>query len=232
MKKFSKRYYRIFFNGLLKLILPICIIFISAGKINYWQGWVYGAINLLIFITLLLMATIKCEMAELLSERVKFSSRIDWWDKAFWTLYLPLSIALVIIAGLDVGRFEWSMKLQPTICTIAYIIYVISNFIILRAMWSNIYFSSEILIQNKKAHEVVHGGPYRFVRHPGYAGGILLFISQPVFLGSLIALIPASFLIILLIIRVFKEDSILQKKLIGYPEYVKKVKYRLVPGIL
>jgi len=77
---------------------------------------------------------------------------------------------------------------------------------------------------------VISSGPYQLVRHPGYVGGILLFLALPLVLGSLIGLIPAVLSIIILVIRTYLEDITLQKELPGYKEYAMKVKYRLVPG--
>lgn len=231
MKKGNKEYYRAFFAGFLKLVLLIIIVFMSAGKITYWQGWVFSGINLLIFLILLIMAIKKRDIADLLAESKKLKLNTKWWEKIFWTIYLPISIALVIIAALDAGRLGITKNLHPTVYIIGYLFYALSVFIVLKAMWVNKFFSNTVRIQTDRRHEVIQSGLYRFIRHPGYAGGILLFMSQPLVLGSLLALIPASFLIVLLTIRTFIEDTLLQKELIGYTEYVKKVKYQLIPGI-
>ena len=84
-------------------------------------------------------------------------------------------------------------------------------------------------IQHDRGHEVIQTGPYKYVRHPGYIGGILMAISTALVLGSLWALIPAGIVAILLIIRTYLEDITLQKELPGYAEYAKNVRYRLLP---
>ena len=96
-------------------------------------------------------------------------------------------------------------------------------------MWVNRFYSSVVRIQT--GQEVVQDGPYRFVRHPGYVGGILMAISSSLIFGSLWALIPAGIVVILLIIRTHLEDITLQKELQGYIDYTKKIRYRLLPGI-
>ena len=75
------------------------------------------------------------------------------------------------------------------------------------------------------------GGPYKYMRHPGYVGFIVINLATPLVLGSLWALIPGAIIAVLFIIRTALEDSTLQKELEGYKEYVEKVKYRLIPGI-
>jgi len=78
---------------------------------------------------------------------------------------------------------------------------------------------------------VISSGPYQFVRHPGYVGGILLFLALPLVLGSITGLIPAVLSMVILVIRTYLEDTTLQKELPGYQKYAMKVKYRLLPGV-
>ena len=112
-----------------------------------------------------------------------------------------------------------------------YVLLVLSDFVKSWCMWVNRFFSTTVRIQMDRGHEVIQNGPYRFVRHPGYLAGIFMMISMPLALGSLWGLIPAAVVAVLLIIRTHLEDIYLQKELPGYADYVKKVKYRLLPGI-
>jgi protein-S-isoprenylcysteine O-methyltransferase Ste14 len=102
---------------------------------------------------------------------------------------------------------------------------------ILWAMWTNRFFSSHVRIQTDRGHYVVTDGPYRFVRHPGYAGAIVWVPATALLLGSLYALIPAAITIVLIIIRTYLEDVTLQKELPGYADYARKTRFRLVPRI-
>jgi protein-S-isoprenylcysteine O-methyltransferase Ste14 len=88
-----------------------------------------------------------------------------------------------------------------------------------------------VRIQTERGHTVISGGPYRFVRHPGYAGVILSWIVSPVFFSSTWAAIPAFVAILLVVIRTSLEDRTLQAELPGYREYAQIVRYRLAPGI-
>jgi len=98
-------------------------------------------------------------------------------------------------------------------------------------MISNIYFSTAVRIQYDRGHTVASGGPYCYIRHPGYLGMIIYHLSTPIILGSLWALIPASLTVTLFIIRTLLEDNTLKNKLEGYKEYAERVEYRLMPGV-
>ena len=86
-------------------------------------------------------------------------------------------------------------------------------------------------IQKDRSHSVVSSGPYRYVRHPGYVGGMLSILGVPLLLGSFWALIPTIISISLLVVRTALEDRTLKEELEGYERYLTEVKYRLVPGV-
>ena len=98
-------------------------------------------------------------------------------------------------------------------------------------MRANRFFPSVVRIQVDRGQVVVDSGPYQFVRHPGYVGGTLMFISLPVVLGSLVGLIPGGASSTCLFISTYLEDATLQKELPGYANYATRVRYRLLPGI-
>ena len=95
----------------------------------------------------------------------------------------------------------------------------------------NRFFETSVRIQTDRGHKVITGGPYRFVRHPGYLALILGTLSGTFILGSVYSLIPGGLAIIAVIIRTFLEDRTLQDELDGYREYTSRVRWRLVPGI-
>ena len=88
-----------------------------------------------------------------------------------------------------------------------------------------------VRIQTDRGHKVVSSGPYRWLRHPGYAGGLLTYLATPFFLDSPWAFLPAPFITIVLVIRTKLEDRTLQNELEGYREYARQVRYRLLPGV-
>ena len=99
------------------------------------------------------------------------------------------------------------------------------------AMLANKFFTKFVKIQTDRKHTVITNGPYAYVRHPGYAGSTLAFISLPVALGSLLALLPAFAGLSLWIVRTYLEDRTLHKELDGYSQYASRVRWRLIPGI-
>jgi protein-S-isoprenylcysteine O-methyltransferase Ste14 len=227
-KKETAWYLKIAVKGFSSLLFIIAFIFLLAGRLTYWQGWVFSVVMvLLVLIQLIVFA----DKTDLVRERVNPGPGTKWWDKVFWALYAPLFFAIFIIACLDAGRFLWSPQLPLVVYVISYIAFIFSIYLYSWAMWVNTWFSSTVRIQTDRAQEVVQTGPYRYVRHPGYVGGILMAISTSLILGSLWGLIPAVFVVILLVIRTYLEDITLQKELPGYFDYVKKVRYRLVPGL-
>jgi protein-S-isoprenylcysteine O-methyltransferase Ste14 len=98
-------------------------------------------------------------------------------------------------------------------------------------MLTNHYFSTFVRIQADRGHQVVSGGPYAFVRHPGYVGIIATTLAVPLVLGSAWAFLPALVSALLLGVRTALEDRTLQKELPGYDEYAARVRFRLLPLI-
>lgn len=98
-------------------------------------------------------------------------------------------------------------------------------------MFENRFFSGIVRIQTERGHQVISTGPYRWMRHPGYAGVLLLYLATPIFLDSRWAFLPALFLTVVLLIRTNLEDKALQNELEGYWAYANRVRYRLLPGV-
>jgi protein-S-isoprenylcysteine O-methyltransferase Ste14 len=138
---------------------------------------------------------------------------------------------LYIVAGLDVGRYNWTGGVPFWAKWLAFVIVLIVYVLPYWAVLSNPFSSGVVRIQEERGHYVVEKGPYQFIRHPMYLGTVLYGISFPVFLESLWALIPGFIVIILFIIRTYLEDSFLHENLPGYREYAQRVRARLFPGI-
>jgi protein-S-isoprenylcysteine O-methyltransferase Ste14 len=99
------------------------------------------------------------------------------------------------------------------------------------AMASNAFFAEGVRIQRERGHTVTAGGPYRYVRHPGYVGAILSQAATPFLLGSAWALIPTAASAALYVARTYLEDKTLREELPGYKEYAQQIRYRLLPGV-
>jgi protein-S-isoprenylcysteine O-methyltransferase Ste14 len=206
----------------------IVILFISAGRIDYYQGWIYAALSLL---GLFMNIFVASDDTELLDERSKPPKDAKEWDKRILKLSALTTIIAYVIAGLDSGRYQWSPHLPWSICLLGIVLMFIGQLLFLIAKKANRFFSSVMRIQNDRGHAVCEAGPYRFVRHPGYLGMIISWIGFPLLLGSVWSIIPIILAIILLLIRTSLEDRTLVKELIGYSQYIQKTRYKLVPGI-
>ena len=104
-----------------------------------------------------------------------------------------------------------------------------SLYFLYKANATNTYLSTAVRIQSERGHKVIQTGVYSFVRHPMYLGAILMFIGAPILLGSLFGLVTSIFIVILLMFRIIGEEKMLLEDLEGYGEYMKKVRYRLIP---
>ncbi|MGD8538610.1 MAG: isoprenylcysteine carboxylmethyltransferase family protein [Candidatus Aminicenantes bacterium] len=215
-------------KGFLALVIMLALMFSIAGRINYWQGWVFGVVNFFIVLTLFLKFP---DISEIMKERTKPGSETKWWDKLFWAFFGPMNLAIIITATLDAGRFHWSHPIPLLIYPLGYVLYLLSSSLHFWAIKVNRFYTSTVSIQSEDGHEVIKSGPYRYIRHPGYLGIALMVVSIALVLGSLWAVVPSACVVVLLILRTVLEDSALQKELSGYPAYAKKVQYRLLPKI-
>lgn len=204
------------------------LMFIGAGRLDWVWAWVYIGVMLAILLangTLLLRTR-----AELVAERGN-AKVMQKWDKIVsFTLLALTYLALPLLAGLD-ARFGWTPKLDLTWRAAGIVVLIAGYEIAIRAMLANAYFSTAVRIQSERGHTVCRRGPYRFVRHPGYIGFMLMPVGTALILGSLWAFLLALASAIPIVIRTALEDRMLQAELPGYCEYARDVRYRLVPGI-
>jgi protein-S-isoprenylcysteine O-methyltransferase Ste14 len=216
------------FKQLAGSLVFFVILFLSAGRLDYWQGWVYVAVGLVMFT---LNYTVFRLDPELLKERSKPGEGTKKWEKLILGLSFLGSLAMYVVAGLDSGRFHWTpdMGYYPVIPGIALVI--AGQLMFLIAEKQNRFFSSVLRIQREREHTVCETGLYRFVRHPAYMGLVIQSVGFPLLMGSQWSIIPAGVLILLVLIRTCLEDRTLLKELNGYAEYAKKTKYRILPMI-
>jgi len=214
-------------RALLAPILMIGLLFLVAGRWDYWQAWVYSITNVVI---LILMGTLLTRNSELVEERLNPKEGMKGWDKFYFAFTTPLYIIALAVGGLD-ARFGWTTNMPLSIYWAGVIIYLIGQAIFLWARYTNNYFSSVVRIQTDRGHAVCKDGPYRFVRHPGYVGGFLFTITIGLMLGSWWASIPQVIAALMLVWRTAREDKTLQSELPGYAEYAVQTRYRLLPGV-
>ncbi len=211
------------------VVIPFLPLLIS-GRWDWWEAWVYAIIYILGFVLSRMLAARR--HPDLLAERARFTQHEDAkpWDK-----WLAPSVGLgggliPLVAGLD-ALFDWSptFSLPVKILVLAIILagYALGSY----ALIENRFFSGIVRIQTDRGHHVVSSGPYRWLRHPGYAGALLVYLATPFFLDSLWAFLPTVLLTIILVIRTALEDRTLQDELVGYRGYAELVRYRLLPGV-
>ena len=204
------------------------ILFVSAGRIDYWQGLVYVTIGLIMVI---LNFTFFRVDAELLAERSKPGEGAKKWDKAILGLSFLIALSMYITAGLDSGRYHWSPDFHWSMYLAGILLTIVGQLLFLIAQKQNRFFSSTVRIQTNREHTVCETGLYEFVRHPAYLGSILQSLGFPLLFGSLWSIIPVSLSIIVLIIRTSLEDKTLIDELKGYHEYIQKTRYKILPYV-
>ena len=205
------------------------VLMLSAGRWNWWAGWLYVFIFLMFDLATALEVIPKDPT--LLIERSKSHPDAKAWDKVI----MPLAAGLLplagwVIAGLNL-RWSWQPSLNRSWQLAGFLMTVLGHAIVVWAMSVNTFFSPQVRIQTERGHTVANTGPYKFIRHPGYVGAILFTVGVPILLGSWWALIPNIAAVILFVIRTALEDKTLIEELPGYIEFEKSVKFRLIPGI-
>lgn len=215
-------------RGVISPILLIVLIFLLAGRLDYWQGWVYiGLTALVLGVTVYALRN----QRELMEERLSPGHGMKTWDKWYFAFSGLMYFAFLIVACLDAGRFGWTGELSLWVYAISVALFIAGQAIFLWAKRANHFFSSVVRIQTERGHAVCEVGPYLYVRHPGYVGSLILTVVSPLVLGSVWALIPSLIAAALLVVRTRLEDDTLKEELPGYVEYTSRVKYRLLPGV-
>ena len=215
-------------NEVLSLAVMGVALFWSAGRLDWWAGW--GAI-VVMFFWLAGVGLVNLHFQPgLLAERLKPPKGARSWDKVIVSMVRLAQLARYILAGLDL-RYGWTGGFPMALQIAALMVGLLSVALFVWAMASNRFFSQIVRIQTDRGHVVTTAGPYRYVRHPGYAGSIVLELALGVLLASWWGLFASGICAVLLVVRTALEDRTLQAELTGYADYAGKVRYRLVPGI-
>jgi protein-S-isoprenylcysteine O-methyltransferase Ste14 len=206
------------------------LLLLAAGRLD----WIWGWAQLLIigaFLAAHPLLLIPID-PELLAERETGlrDEGVKAWDRWIAGLGAGMLLPLWVVAGLDV-RFDWTGGMPFALHLVGLLLNVLGYGLFLWAMVSNAYFAEGVRIQEERGHTVATSGPYRYLRHPGYAGAIVAGLATPFLLGSLWGLIPAVLSAALYIVRTSLEDKTLRQELPGYADYARQTRHRLLPGV-
>lgn len=200
------------------------VLFGCAGRVDLPLFWVWLAVPLVTWVYVL-----RHMDPGLMQERLRPGP--GGVDRALRIIIMPFALAHLAIAALDVGRFHWSDTVPFAVQVVAAVVFAGTYAISAWAVVVNRFFSSVVRVQSERGHHVVSSGPYRWVRHPSYAGLLVNTIASGLVLGSWWSMAPMVVLFVLILRRATIEDRFLQQHLDGYLEYAQRVRYRLVPGV-
>jgi protein-S-isoprenylcysteine O-methyltransferase Ste14 len=213
--------------SLLGVVILAALIFIPAGTLNYWQGWLF----MVVFAGASSAVTVYLAIndPELLERRISVGPRAEKesTQKVVMSFAMTAFIALIIVPALD-HRFGWSPA--PSYISLAGDMLIAVSFLLVFIVFkANTYAASTI--QVTAGQEVISSGPYALVRHPMYAGVLPLLAGTPLALGSWLGLLALLLFMPALIWRLLDEEKFLRKNLRGYADYCQQVRYRLLPYI-
>jgi protein-S-isoprenylcysteine O-methyltransferase Ste14 len=204
------------------------LLFLAAGRLDWWEVWIFLVSYYLVALTGQLW--IMRSDPALDQERSRLGQNVKPWDKVIVNLNWTLTLILLIVIGLDAGRFGWSQVPLPWRVA-GGLGLGLSFSLTLWAAHTNTFLSGQVRIQTERGHYTVTGGPYRYVRHPMYLSMIVYDLCLPMLLGSWWALCVSGLMIAFVILRTMLEDRTLVAELPGYAAYTRQTRYRLIPGL-
>lgn len=215
---------------LVYLLIPL-ILLICGGDPGWWQAWLYSSLIVTAGIGGRMWAEQRHPGLTAERQNIEIIQNAKAWDKVLAPLMaVSISYPVVIVAGLD-HRFNWSPEFPLLLNAFGFVLISLGYVFAAWALAANRFFYSVVTVQTNRGHIVCDTGPYRFVRHPGYAGNIFPLFGIVLALGSVWTLIPVVVASIISVIRTVLEDRTLQEELPGYRDYARRVRYRLIPGI-
>lgn len=219
---------KILLKTIVGVFLILALFFVPAGTFRWPEAWLF---LILYFLSVgAVVIWMKKKRPDLLKERMSRKRDVRGWDKKILFVYTLVLIIMLVVAGFDAVRFSWS-RVPVALKAIGFIGYILSGILVFWVFTQNPFLAETVRIQSDRGHRVCTTGPYKYVRHPMYAGIMIIILSVPLSLGSFYALIPGALIVFLFVLRTSLEDKTLSEELPGYWEYAERVRYRLIPGI-
>jgi len=211
----------------IRFAVVLGVLFGCAGRLDWPRGWFFVA--LCIITVAVTIPVFRRENPRILRTRLQKTHGAKSFDKVIYVILMSSVLACLAIAGLDT-RFGWSSL--PFEWTYLGLLFYVAGYVpIGLAMSANPFIERTVRIQEERGHVAVTTGPYRIVRHPMYAGLMLVMGSWPLLLGSAWSYVPWAVAAVTLIVRTALEDRTLRSELSGYEEYTKHTRYRLIPEV-
>ena len=219
---------KLFFQAITKFLLGLIIVgmllFISANSFDYWNAWLFMG---LLFVPMFVVGIILMfKNPDLLRRRLDAKEK-ESEQKQVILLSGFMFLSGFIIAGLNY-RYNWT-HVSNVVVIISSVLFVIAYILYAEVLRENVFLSRTIEVQNNQ--KVIDNGLYGIVRHPMYMVTILLFLTMPLILDSIISFVIFLVYPFIIIKRIKNEEQVLERELKGYLEYKRKVKYRLIPFI-
>jgi protein-S-isoprenylcysteine O-methyltransferase Ste14 len=221
---------KVFLAMISEFAVLAALLFVPAGTVLWPAAWVFMAIFFGFQLALVRMLT--REDPELLEQRMSSPMQRGQplWDKVIVAAFLLIGVVWLIMMPLDAMRFGWS-EVPGWLQVLGVFGLALSLYVVFLTFRENAYLAPVVKLQEERGQSVVTTGPYRYVRHPMYSGMLMFFPATAFLLGSLWGLLLSSALIGLFVLRTILEDRMLRNELAGYAEYVRNVKYRLIPHV-
>jgi len=215
--------------AILVLLLGIAfVLFLPAGRIDWYAAWVWLGI-MLVGLLVIRQVAVKAH-PDLPARRRTVGAGTPTWDRRILTVFRSAVLTTLLVSALDAGRYGWS-SLPRAAEGLGVFLLVAGLSLFGISVVHNPFFESTVRIQSDVGHTVTSSGPYRVVRHPGYVALLLVAVGTPLVLGSAWALIPAGLAGASLLLRTAKEDRYLREQLAGYAEYSAQTRFRLIPWV-
>ena len=217
--------------GLFQLLLFPVILFGLAGDLRWIEGWVFSAIFLAMCYGSLVY--LYFHDPDLLKERFAspYQETQKAWDKVLLSLFFVEFMVWWAIMPLDARRYVWSPAFPFWIKALGTLLLMVAIYVVFEAMRENTFAAPVVKMQKERGQTVISTGLYGIVRHPMYAGAVLLFFSAPLLLGSVVGLALGFVLIITISARSVGEETMLAQELDGYRDYMQRVKWRIIPFV-